>query len=134
MGVFISYVVAKGILISNLPGGLIAEGIKAAFQWTFFLIDFFREASGSSKMLAAAIANFIMGFIALATNVGAMFVKALYNVIMGATMATLMMTTSKMIGLAVPFRIFRTAVDYVESFLVDFPIAILALLRYLDVV
>jgi hypothetical protein len=39
--------------------------------------------------------------------------------------------TTSMIAFAVPLQILRTPVDYVESIFVDFPIAILALARYL---
>jgi uncharacterized membrane protein YdjX (TVP38/TMEM64 family) len=77
-----------------------------------------------------ARANVLMGLIAIATNIGEAFVKALQTLIFGPAMSVITSTTANMIALAAPFRIARTAVDYVESFLIDFPIAVLALLRY----
>jgi len=131
MGVFISYTIAKGLSIWNLVGGLLAEGIKGAFQYALFLPEFFGATEGSLKMLAAGIANILMGLIAIATNIGEAFAKALQTLIFGPAISAIMLTTTNMIALATPFRIVRTAVDYVESFIIDFPIAILALLRYL---
>jgi hypothetical protein len=134
MGVFISYTIAKGLSIWNLVGGLLAEGIKGAFQYALFLPEFFRATEGSLKMLVAGIANILMGLIAIATNIGEAFVKALQALIFGPAISAIMLATTNMIALAAPFRIVRTPVDYVESFLVDFPIAILALLRYLGII
>jgi hypothetical protein len=134
IGVFISYILAKGLSIWNLVGGLLAEGIKGAFQYALFLPEFFKATEGSLKMLAAGLANLLMGLIAIATNVGEAFIKALQALIFGPTISAIMLTTTNMIALAAPFRIVRTGVDYVESVLVDFPIAILALLRYLGMI
>ncbi|MDH5482273.1 MAG: hypothetical protein OEY22_05280 [Candidatus Bathyarchaeota archaeon] len=127
MGVFISYAIAKGLSIWNLAAGLIAEGVKALVQYGFLWIGW----NDPAKMLATSIANFLMGFIALATHVGEAFVKALFSIICGPAWAAIMLTTNGMIPLAAPLQIIRTPVDYVESVFVDFPIAILALLRYL---
>jgi len=131
VGVFISYAVAKGLSIWNLAGGLIAEGIKGAVQYGLFFNEFFRATNGSLVMLAAGIANIIMGLVAIATNIGEAFVRALYNILWAPVLSAVMFTTSTMIAIAAPFQAVRTAVDYVESVVIDFPIAILALLKYL---
>jgi hypothetical protein len=84
-----------------------------------------------AKMLATSIANFLMGLVALATHVGEAFIKALFNIICGSAWSAMMLTTNGMIAIAAPLRVIRTPVDCVESAFVDFPIAILALLRCL---
>jgi hypothetical protein len=127
IGVFISYIVAKGLSIWNLAAGLVAEGFKAAVQYTFLAL-FWNDLE---KMLAISIANFLMGFIALATHVGEAFVKALINIIYAPAWSAIMLTTNGMIALTAPLQVVRTPVDYIESAFIDFPIAILALLRYL---
>lgn len=130
MGVFISYTIAKGLSIWNWAGGLLAEIIKGAFHYALFLAEFFRATEGSLKMLAAGIAEILMGLIAIATNIGEAFVKALKTLIFSPAISTIMLTTTKMINYAAILRPIRTLIDYVECG-VDFSIAILALLRYL---
>jgi hypothetical protein len=127
IGVFISYIVAKGFSIWNLAAGLIAEGVKGAVQYTFLALSW----NDLEKMLAISIANFLMGFIALVAHVGEAFVKALINIICAPAWSAMMLTTNGMIALAAPLQVVRTPVDYIESVFIDFPIAILALLRYL---
>ncbi len=130
MGVFIAYVAAKGLSLWNWAGGLLAEGIKGVVQYGLFFNDFFAESAGSLKMLAAGVANILMGLVALATSVGEAFVKALEHIIFGPALSAMMLTMHGIIALAAPLKVMRTPVDYFESFVVDFPIAILALLRY----
>jgi hypothetical protein len=129
--VFLSYVAAKGFGMWNWAAGLLIEGIKGAVQYGFFFRDFFQASAGSLKVLAAGLANLLMGLIAICTNVGEAFVKALQHYLYGPIFSVIMLTTSKMIAFVSPFKIIRTPVDYVESFIVDFPIAIFALLRYI---
>ncbi|MCK4481807.1 hypothetical protein KAU55_01170 [Candidatus Bathyarchaeota archaeon] len=127
MGIFISYTIAKGLSVWNLAAGLVAEGFKAAIQYTFLALSW----NNLEKMLAMSIANFLMGFIALATRIGEAFVKALFNILYAPAWSVIMLTTNGMIALAAPLQVVRTPVDYIESVFIDFPIAILALLRYL---
>jgi hypothetical protein len=72
-----------------------------------------------------------MGLISLVANVGEAFVKALQGIISASTWSAMMLTCKGLTGLARPIQVMRTPVDYIESIFVDFPIAILALLRYL---
>jgi len=134
IGVFASYIIAKGLSIWNLVGGLIVEAIKGGIQYGLFLPEFFRASSDSLKMLATGIANLIMGLVALATDVGFAFVKALQGFIWSPTFSCIMMTVSELAPMARPLEVMHTAVDYVESVAVDFPIAVLAFLRYLGCV
>jgi hypothetical protein len=127
MGVFVSYIAAKGLSIWNLPAGLVAEAVKVIVQYSFLWIDW----NNSAKMLATAIANFLMGLIALASHIGEAFVSALFSIIYSPAWSAIMLTTNRMIAFAAPLQIVRTPVDYIESFFVDFPIAVFALVRYL---
>ncbi|MEM4733879.1 MAG: hypothetical protein QXD70_05060, partial [Candidatus Bathyarchaeia archaeon] len=109
---------------------LLAEGIKAGIQYALFLPEFVKATNDSLMMLAAGIANIIMGLVAIATNIAEAFVKALQNIILGPAISAIMLTTTRMISYAAPLRAIRTLIDYLDC-TVNFSIAILALLRYL---
>ena len=127
VGVFISYATAKALSFGSIAVGLIAEGVKAAFQYGFLWASW----NDMSKMLAMSLANFIMGLVALFTSIGEAFVKTLFSIMLAPAYSAVILATTRIISFAAPLQILRTPVDYVESIFVDFPIAILALARYL---
>jgi hypothetical protein len=127
VGVFGSYVIAKALGIGNIAAGLFIETIKGIVQSTF-LWAYWNE---KAVMLAMAIANLIMGFISLGTNVGEAFAKGLLNIMYGQTWEYVMQTTNGMIGCMGILQAVRSPVDLIESLAIDFPTFIFALLRYL---
>jgi hypothetical protein len=129
-GLFVSYVAAKALSVCGEVPGLIAIGAKGLVQWALFLPLLVNEKAGSVRMLAACFANILMGLIALATDVGETFAKALWNVCTAPILSALMLGTDGMIKLASPLELLRTGVDYIESFVIDFPMALVAWARY----
>lgn len=126
-GTFASYLIAKGLSLWNWVPGIIAEGIKGTVQYCFLWLYW----GDSAKMLAMSVANVLMGLVALVASVGEAFVKALQSFMSASTWSAILLACNGLTSLALPLQVIRTPVDYIESIFVDFPIAVLAMLRYL---
>jgi hypothetical protein len=129
LGLFVSYVAAKALGFWNLAAGLIAEGIKGTAQYILLYSDW----DNSMKMLATAIANIIMGLIAIKTNIAEAFLGALFKKIYGPAMSAIYLITNKMIVAAHPIQAIRSPIDFVEAG-IDFSVGGLALLRYIGLI
>jgi hypothetical protein len=130
LGLFVSYIAAKALSIGFEGAGLIAIGAKGVVQWTLFAPLLLNEKAGSTKMLAAFFANVLMGLVALATSVGETFAQAIWNVCTAPMISAWMLGVNGLIKYVAPLEIVRTWVDYVESLILDFPMAVIAWARY----
>ncbi|MDH7564523.1 MAG: hypothetical protein QHH24_06585, partial [Candidatus Bathyarchaeota archaeon] len=128
---FAAYVIARGLSIWNLPAALIAMAIKGAIQYGLFFADLVKEGCGSPKMLATTIASIVMGALAIATNIAETILEILINIIAGPVLSAFTLATRGIITLMAPLEIIRTPVDYIESFVIELPIAILAWIKYI---
>jgi hypothetical protein len=130
IGLFASYLLAKGLAIWNLPAAFITMAIKGGIQYGLFFADLVREGIGSPKMLATAIANIMMGAIAIATSIAETILQFLMNIVATPVLSAFMLAMRGMITSMAPMEVLRTPVDYVESFVLDLPIAVSAWAKY----
>ncbi|RLI10989.1 hypothetical protein DRO25_02735 [Candidatus Bathyarchaeota archaeon] len=85
----------------------------------------------SSRMLAIALANFVIGLIALKVSIGVAFLNALFNIVSAGATSALYLLQNKVIVAAEPIQaVGRTWVDYAELGM-DFSFGVTALARFL---
>jgi hypothetical protein len=129
IGLFASYIAAK--VLSFTGAGYVAMMVKGLLQYGLFVPLLLSESAGSVKMLAAFIANALMGFIALSISIAEGFVKALWNICTAPWMSACMLMANGAMVAAAPLEIVRTGIEYIESCIIDFPIAIFAFARFM---
>jgi hypothetical protein len=130
IGLFASYTVAKLLSLGGEIPGLAAIAVKGVAQWILFTPLLLSEKAGSGKMIAASIANVMMGLIALGASVGETFARFLWTICTAPAISVLMLAVDGTIKAAAPLEIIRTRVDYIESLVIDFPMALVAFARY----
>jgi len=130
-GLFISYTLAKVASFAGVAPGLVAIGLKGIAQGILFGLLMMSEKAGSVKMLAAFIANMFMGLIALSVGAAEAFAHLIWNLCTAPWVSAFMLATQGMIAAATPLEIIKSPVDYIESIVIDFPMAILAFTRYM---
>lgn len=129
-GLFTSFIAAKTLSLCGEIPGLVAIGAKGVVQWALFAPLLLNEKAGSVRMVAAFIANTLMGFVALSAGIGEAFAEVIWKVCTAPLVSMFMYMARGAIAVAAPLEWIRTRVDYIESCVVDFPIAIIALARY----
>jgi hypothetical protein len=126
IGIFIGYVVAKGLSLWNWVGAALALSAKFILQLMFLYPDW----NNAPRLLATGIANIILGFIALTTSIGKAFLNELFNVVTAGTMSALYLMYNGLVVAAEPIKaIGRTWVDGADAF-INFIVAGIALYRY----
>ena len=126
IGIFIGYVVAKGLSLWNWVGAAIALSAKFILQLVFLYPDW----NNAPRLLATAVANILLGLIALTASIGKAFLQALFNAVTAGAMSALYLVYNGIIAAAEPIKaIGRTWVDGVDAF-IDIVVAGIALYRY----
>lgn len=76
-GLFASFIAAKTLSLCGEILGLVAIGAKGVVQWALFAPLLLNEKAGSVRMVAAFIADTLMGFVALSAGIGEAFAEVI---------------------------------------------------------
>jgi len=100
IAIFLGYVLAKGLSFWNWVGAILALAAKATMQ----ILNLVSDWGNAQRLRAIALANIVLGLIAISTSIGKNFLAALFNIVTAGAMSSIYIMWDALSTAAMPIE------------------------------